>query len=414
MTEAADIPDAPADAIGLLDREADRVFDGAVRVLQRWLGTDVATVAFADPARDRLVFKAQLGLAEPWASAGEMAYSNSIFQHLEGAGSPQVIPDTKRNARLAGTGEPERMGIGAYLGAPLLAPSGRTIGTLCLLAAQPRAWDTHEIASLTDMADALSAHIALKMKAYWQGIRVLEAEQKAKADLEMLADIGHELRTPLNALLGSADALAVMPPNARPENLLSVLEQAGEQLRALADDLLSIGQMDAGVLPPNHEPFHPDQLARDTAALVGQARPSDAARLVTGPGGQDAGQVRGDLRRIRQVLANLLTNALDFAPKSIVRIGASLEPPGPDGSALLRFTVADSGPGVADSAKATVFERFRTGVRPPGRREGGAGLGLAVAMSICEWHGGALRVEDTPGGGATFTATFRVSVDKSA
>jgi signal transduction histidine kinase len=229
--------------------------------------------------------------------------------------------------------------------------------------------------------------------------RAEEAEQAARARDEVLAVVSHDLRNPLNLVLTSASFLletaAGLEPKQREQ--LQMIRRAGEQMNRLSQDLLEVSGIEAGhvLIEPCPEPVEP--LMRDACTLLEHAAEAKAIGL-TCDIGDDLPPVHADRSRVLQVFGNLIANALKFTPEGgEVRVWA--EPAGD----FVRFSVSDTGPGINDDDMPHVFDRFWQARRS---REGGAGLGLAIARGIIDAHGGKLWVESEVGRGSTFIFTL--------
>jgi len=216
-----------------------------------------------------------------------------------------------------------------------------------------------------------------------------------------LADASHELRTPLASIRGYAE-LFRMGANREPadtERAMRRIEQEAERMGILVEDLLSLARLDE---EPDREPEQLD-LSALAADAVADARATAPERSIELDAPAPA-VITGDPLQLRQVLANLLRNAVIHTPDGTpIEVAVAGEP----GSVLLR--VSDHGPGIPPTARTQLFERFwrKEGGRERGR--GGSGLGLAIVDGVVRAHGGSVTVTDTPGGGATFTVSLPAS-----
>jgi signal transduction histidine kinase/ActR/RegA family two-component response regulator len=227
------------------------------------------------------------------------------------------------------------------------------------------------------------------------------AEAANRAKSEFLANMSHELRTPLNGMMGVAQVLEGTKLADRQRELLGVLRNSGAMLNALLSDLLDLARVEAGVVELRPEPT-------DVAALVATVRdlftPAAREKGLTLRAAVDptAGHVDCDPVRLRQVLGNLVSNAVKFTDKGRVEISVIRE------ADTLRFAVRDTGPGFDEAQKTTLFQRFRQGDGASTRAHGGAGLGLAICDQLVRLMGGALDCQSRPGHGATFAFTLNL------
>ena len=224
----------------------------------------------------------------------------------------------------------------------------------------------------------------------------LEADQHQRRSL--LADVSHELRTPLAVLRGNLEAIADGIHPADEAHLAGLIEET-HVLERLVDDLRTISLAEAGALPLHREPTDPDVLLGETVASFTAAAAEAGIELgVESPA--DLPLLDVDPVRIREVLSNLLANALRHTPRGgrLTATGAA----GADGRSVV-FRVADTGPGIEPELLDHVFERFARG--PESR---GSGLGLAIARDLVSAHGGTITVQSRQGAGTTFEVVLPV------
>ncbi len=236
-----------------------------------------------------------------------------------------------------------------------------------------------------------------------------EADGATRAKSTFLANISHEIRTPLNGVLGMAEVLSSTPLEPDQQQMLSTIATAGGQLLTLINDILDLSKMEADMFSLHHAPFVPARVMFDTCALFKGLAAARDLRFTVDVGRDLHETWTGSDTRIRQIITNLIGNALKFTRAgSIAVLGELLFEAEEQDEAVLRISVKDTGPGVPDAMKTLIFERFQQGHHGDDDIVGGAGLGLTIARALCLQHGGDLRVTDTPGGGATFIATLRV------
>lgn len=234
----------------------------------------------------------------------------------------------------------------------------------------------------------------------------VSAQAASRAKTEFLATISHEIRTPLNGVLGMAQVMAQSDlPQAQAERL-AVIQSSARSLLDVVNDVLDISKIEAGKMEITPAPFSLERFAEAMRRLYGGLAQDKglAFSLDLDPA---AGAWRfGDEVRLRQVLSNLLSNAIKFTDQGSVsvRIGQA--------GARLSFEVSDTGPGVPAAAQALIFDRFVQGDGSSTRRASGTGLGLAICREVVILMGGAIRLDSTPGRGATFT--FEVPLPSAA
>lgn len=416
MIQTGTFPTPPFAPIGFLHDGRDEFCDRAVQIAISHLQADVSLISFFDPAADRMHFKSQVGLAEPWASEGGMALSDSICQHLLRQDTPLVIPDTRNHHLLRDSNVAEDMGIITYIGAPIRDGSGVTIGSVCVVGSEARAWDVLEIASLDNLAHCISEYISARVRAFWLQQLLERSKTEAHARADLLAGLSQDIGIPLNSLLGMVGALdpAALPSSQRA--ILGSMGQAGDQLRRVSDDLATLVRLEGDAPDLAEVQFHPFQTIESAIGLARTSLP-DAAAPIEIDGSTDGEISRetvliGKEAQIRQVLSNLLENALTSNREGPVRVKPSLQPGG-SGTAVLDMAVSDSGPSLPHSVRQAFAGQSPGGGRLQVRPQQEISLGLAIACALCRRHGWDLRIEDAPGGGATFRATFAVGIPQT-
>ena len=233
------------------------------------------------------------------------------------------------------------------------------------------------------------------------------AEAGTHAKSEFLAMMSHEMRTPLHAVLGAAGLLLDGPLSGEQREQAEIARAGGRALIELIDDLLDVTRIEAGRLDLQRIAFDPRQLAEDTVALVAETARAKGLELSCSVAPDVPSRVYGDPGRLRQVLNNLLANAVKFTERG--EIGAALDLAARDADGVtLRLCVRDSGPGIAPELVSRVFEPFTQGENSTRRRHGGAGLGLAIARRLVELMGGSIEVKSTPGAGSEFMCSVRL------
>ncbi|GAB6196672.1 ATP-binding protein [Lysobacter xanthus] len=223
------------------------------------------------------------------------------------------------------------------------------------------------------------------------------AEEASMAKTRFLATFGHEVRTPMTGVLGMTELLLDTPLDAGQRQRVDAIRSAGEHLLRLLNDALDLARIDSGHLELADEPFDLHAVLRDVAALVAPLAERRGLGFSLDIADDVPRAVCGDPSRLRQILLNLLGNAVKFTEKGGIGIGVSHD------GGWLRFRVADTGPGLSDAQCARLFRRFQQadGARTAARY-GGSGLGLAISTELAEAMGGRIGVDSTPGRGSTF------------
>jgi len=248
-----------------------------------------------------------------------------------------------------------------------------------------------------DMSDELRRSYADLERKVEERTEQLAVANRHKS--EFLANMSHELRTPLNAIIGFSEALREKmfgELNAKQEEYLNDIHASGRHLLSLINDILDLSKIEAGRMELDVSAFSAPGTLEGTMSLVRERaqRKAIALSLEVDPA---IGEVRADERKFKQILLNLLANAIKFTPDGgRIAVDARLNGAG------LEIAVSDNGIGIAAKDQASVFEEFRQ----VGPRAEGTGLGLALTKRFVELHGGRIRLDSAPGQGTTFTFTL--------
>ena len=232
------------------------------------------------------------------------------------------------------------------------------------------------------------------------------AEEASSVKSSFLANMSHEIRTPLNAILGFGDLLAGSDLPAHERDYLSVIRRNGRALAVLIDDILDLSKVEAGMLDIELRPVSLTDLVDDVAALFADRASAKGVRLSRVIEGEIPPFVTSDPARLRQILVNVVGNAIKFTDRGTVRVTVRAAPC-VRGQVPVTIAVADSGIGITDQQRARLFEPFVQAEESTARRFGGTGLGLALSRRLARALGGDLSIASTiPNEGTTFELKF--------
>ncbi|MBK5963493.1 hybrid sensor histidine kinase/response regulator [Thiocystis minor] len=265
--------------------------------------------------------------------------------------------------------------------------------------------------TLDEMARAIAADIHQR-EAVQQELETARrrAESATEAKSRFLANMSHEIRTPMNAVIGMLYLALGTPLTAQQRDYLAKARSAAQSLLGILNDILDFSKVEAGRLELDPAPFQLEQVIGEALLLVQQRAQEKEIELLFDARGlwaiRQGGELLGDALRLRQVLANLLANAVKFTPAGHVRLILELVRETAR-EIVLRLAVEDSGIGMTPEQIGRLFEEFTQADSSTTRQYGGTGLGLAISKRLVEMMGGQLEVTSQPGQGSTFQFTIR-------
>ena len=229
-----------------------------------------------------------------------------------------------------------------------------------------------------------------------------EAANRSKA--EFLANMSHEIRSPLNAILGMAWLLERGKLDREGLEMTRKIRAAGQSLLGIINDVLDVSKIEAGHMSIEQAPFHLAEVIEKIAASMGVAAHDKPIEVRIGPLPDGVDQVLGDALRLEQVLVNLTSNAIKFTAQGTVELSSALESRDGD-AAVLRFSVRDTGIGIAPEVQESIFSAFAQADTSTTRRFGGTGLGLTICRQLVSLMGGSLHLQSRQGQGSEFSFT---------
>jgi signal transduction histidine kinase len=382
--------------------ELDQAFAAFIRELRGLLQFDRIAIVLAEEGQARVMAVAGIAADTVLPAGTARPVGPSLLGDLIEA-SETIYREDMSDARYPEEEEFLALGLLCRVAAPLLL-GARTIGMLSLVRREARSFDSAE----RELAGLLGRLVASAV----QNIRAYETERRTVEELRRLsalrADfvslVSHELRTPMAAVIGSARTLQQrwreLSPGQR-ESFLSLIGDETSRLAALIADVLDTSRIEAGTFTYSFSDVDVGELVRESAAAGNIGQDEVEVRVETR---EPLPIVRGDRERLRQVLANLIDNAIKYSPTGdVVDVHAYAE------NSEIRIDVRDRGPGIAKENQKLIFEKFGR-VNAGGVGKPGTGLGLFIARSIAEAHGGSIEVRSAPDQGALFTLALPAEV----
>ncbi len=402
--------------------DLDAVLQTIAHHARALLKADIAHVATCDPRTGIATVVAGYGDQGGFLRGLQIVPGYGAGGYVLATGQPLVISDYEHDPRITENYHElvRREGIVGLLVVPI-ALKGKTIGLLYVANRRPTAFTSGDQETLTRLA--AQAAIAIENATLYVEVRQhaeeLEARveartrelQEANAQLaaasqhksEFLANMSHELRTPLNAVIGFSEVLLERlfgELNEKQDEFLQDILSSGRHLLSLINDILDLSKVEAGRIELQLEPFNLPSAIEGTMTLVRERAKRHGISLSLTVD-ERLGEFVADERKFRQILLNLLSNAVKFTPDG-GRVSVDAAP----ANGCAEISVSDTGIGIASEDREVIFEAFRQVGKDQTQKREGTGLGLTLAKSYVELHGGKINVKSERGKGSTFTFTL--------
>ncbi len=381
----------------ILDTVAEERFDRITKLAALLLDVPICALSLVDAHRQW--FKSIQGL-----DVTETSRDVSFCGHAILGSGLMVVENAAEDERFADNplvaGDP---GIRFYAGQPIRTSSGHRVGTLCVIDRKPRDLGEQHRETLAILAGIVESELRAReeIQKYTREIErsrqaALEvADQKA----DFFAHMSHEIRGPMMSILGYVDLLGGSKTSEEDRReYVDIIKASGEHLLALVNDILDHAKVEAGQMDVERIPVNIVSLLTDVRRLMNIRAKERGISLRMCICGSIPESIESDPVRLRQILVNLVSNAIKFTEQGFVEIRAWMETPD-----RLHLGVRDTGIGMTEEQVQSVFDPFKQAASDTTRKFGGTGLGLAISKQLAECLGGDLWVESQPAVGTTFT-----------
>jgi signal transduction histidine kinase/ActR/RegA family two-component response regulator len=401
---------AALQAYDILDTLPEKSFDDLTRIAAHICQTPIVLVSLVDG--ERQWFKSRIGMDDTETSREVSFCAHAILdQH-----HVMTVPDATQDPRFADnplvTGD---FNLRFYAGAPLVSSTGHAVGALCVIDHVSRQLSEAQRDALEVLGRQIVAQMELRRnlvdlrRQVEQEVaerRRVEIEREtaiaaAKARAEFLAVMSHELRTPMNGVIGMTELMFATDLSEEQRDYLETIQLSGNALLAVINDILDFSSIDAGRIRLESHPLELRRCLDEAIQVLANEAAGKGLGLRCEVAPTVPSWIMGDVGRLRQVLLNLIANAVKFTVSGEVVVRVSAVPP-----QSLRVEVVDSGIGISAEGITRLFSAFSQVDASSTRRHGGTGLGLVISKRLIELMGGEISVSSVPAVGTTFSFTL--------
>lgn len=413
---------------GLLDSPPEEGFDRYTRLARQNLRARVSLFSLVDSQRQ--FFKSQCGLPAELCEAGGTELDRSMCVRVIETGSALVIDDTLDDPYWRNHPAVKEVGVRSYLGFPVHSAEGHLLGSFCVVDTDPRIWSELDLEIMNDLTHMMEEKIRLRAQIENRNqlaLRLNETNLKLRQYSEnvkqIMATVAHEIRTAVTSLKGHSEIACTTSDPTERDSSIKVIRQNSDYLLRLVNDMLDSSRIEAGQVQFESIVFDPRKLCADIIESLQPNVGSKPIQLRFENSCNDIPEyVSGDPTRIRQILMNLLSNALKFTGSGQVRLSLNFETmqenprsaPNFVRHGALCFRVSDTGSGMTPDQIDSLFRPFSQADATIHRRFGGSGMGLFISKELAEAMGGSIEVESDLGEGSSFDVRIPVEIPSDA
>jgi signal transduction histidine kinase/DNA-binding NarL/FixJ family response regulator len=403
--------------LNLLNAVPESDFDEIVEIASELAKTPISILTFLEG--DKLWFKSKIGVSEDYTDK-----ANTFFSHTIDCNDTLIVEDASKDARFKNTPlvyTPAN--IRFYAGVPITAGNDEAVGSLCVIDRKPRTFSESQKSALIRLRNQIERLILLRKKIndHEHTISALTKEVEYRSKLELafieenkrsevnartkelfLANMSHEIRTPLNAIIGFAHQMGKTDLLPQQRMYMDTIHSAAKNLMSIINDILDMSKIDAGKISIEKIPFNFKEVIKDVLSLTSDKASEKGLRLNLSLDINISDHLLGDPQRFRQILINLINNAIKFTSKGVIKVKTLLLEER-ENMQVVSIAVSDTGMGMDESFLKRIFENFSQAESSTCRQFGGTGLGLSITKQLLELMGGEIAVESEKGKGSTFT-----------
>ncbi|MDZ4840034.1 MAG: response regulator [Bacteroidota bacterium] len=384
----------------VLDTKSEESFDALTKIAKMICGTSISLVSLLD--ENRQWFKSKIGI-----EVEETHKDLSFCKYAIGTSEIFEIKDASKDDRFKDnplvTGDPN---IRFYAGAPLVSPEGYVLGTLCVIDSEPNQLTEEQRDILMKLSKQAVALLELRkanseMNSAWHA-----AEQSQLAKEEFFANMSHEIRTPMNGVIGMISLLLNTELSAEQKDYVETIRISGESLLTVINDILDFSKIESGKLELEPATYELRSVIEETFDLLAVQAASKNLELLYYLETDTPDLIHTDITRLRQILVNLVSNAIKFTDRGEILVKVSATKQNSKNPYILEFSVKDTGIGIKSEKLVKLFKTFSQVDSSITRKFGGTGLGLAIVSRLSGLLGGYSWAESEYGKGSTFHFTI--------
>ncbi|MBJ6801968.1 MASE3 domain-containing protein [Geomonas propionica] len=393
----------------LQSKEPRQLADTLCRQVMEFLDCDVFFNYLVDEAEGGLILNACAGIPEEQAAAIERLNMGVAICGCAARDACRIVAENIPMSQDVRADLVRSLGIQAYACHPLLS-QGRVLGTLSFGTRSRTSFSDDDLSLMKAVADQVA--IAMERNRMEESLRQAKhaAEVASSTKSRFVANMSHELRTPMTGFLGMLDLALLSADTAERTDYIQTAQRSARSLLRILNDILDLAKVEAGKFSLDNRPFSLRVCLGQAVDIVMPEVKRKGLELTLHVEDGLPDHVQADQVRLRQVLTNLLGNAVKFTERGGVAISASAGKEGADRSMEFRFDVRDTGIGIPEEKRHLLFTSFSQLDDSDTRSYGGTGLGLAISKEIVERMGGTIVVEGAAGGGSCFSFSVRLEL----